>query len=323
MASSLLLITGATGLLGANVCRLALERGYRVRGLVRSTVEARPLAEIGVELLRGDITDLDSVVGAARGVDGIIHTAAAVGGTWTTFTAEEFHAVNYQGAVNVLEAAQREGVRRTVSVNTTSTLSYEYTMTERSPVADIKPGDSPYMSAKRAAYYEGMRRASLGQDLCFICPGALYGRSLLVDRAFAPTSFNSPLAWALNGELQSYPDFPFTWVHIDNAAEICLAAFERGKIGMRYLAAGLPEDVGSVATFCNKGCELAGVSHRVRAIKPGETEDLGSVRHLAERKWVSPMLDPSQTTEALGVQPTPMLSGLRLTLEWFREIGKL
>lgn len=60
-------MTGATGQTGANVCAQLIERGDNVRALVRKPVEAVALAEIGVELIKGDISDSDDVSRAAKG----------------------------------------------------------------------------------------------------------------------------------------------------------------------------------------------------------------------------------------------------------------
>jgi uncharacterized protein YbjT (DUF2867 family) len=51
------LVTGASGLLGSNICRLAANEGRRVRGLVRTDADAEVLRAIGVEPAIGDITD--------------------------------------------------------------------------------------------------------------------------------------------------------------------------------------------------------------------------------------------------------------------------
>jgi dihydroflavonol-4-reductase len=61
------LVTGATGLVGGNVCRLPRERGISVRGLVRNPADAGPLAELGLELTRGDITTSGSVAAVLGG----------------------------------------------------------------------------------------------------------------------------------------------------------------------------------------------------------------------------------------------------------------
>ena len=65
--SQTVLVTGATGLAGANICKQLTERGDHVRALARETADTAPLAALGVEVVTGDVTDADAVVRAARG----------------------------------------------------------------------------------------------------------------------------------------------------------------------------------------------------------------------------------------------------------------
>jgi dihydroflavonol-4-reductase len=64
-----LLVTGATGSVGANVCRLARRDGYEVRAMVRSGTDTEPLEELGAKTVTGDVTDPESLRAAAGGVD--------------------------------------------------------------------------------------------------------------------------------------------------------------------------------------------------------------------------------------------------------------
>lgn len=78
-----ILVTGASGLLGANVCRIAVEQGRSVRGLVRKDADAEVLKTLGVEPALGDVCDPASLARAMQGIDGVIHSAAVIGGAMT------------------------------------------------------------------------------------------------------------------------------------------------------------------------------------------------------------------------------------------------
>jgi hypothetical protein len=67
------------------------------------------------------------------------------------------------------------------------------TRTEESRIATIEPGDSPYLAAKRAMYYEGMARACRGRGINFVVPGGIYGPSPYVEPAVVPTIFTGTL----------------------------------------------------------------------------------------------------------------------------------
>lgn len=70
-----LLVIGATGQTGGHTARLLLERGHRVRALVRRPDErSAALAELGAEVVEGDVLDLDSIARASKGVDALYLT---------------------------------------------------------------------------------------------------------------------------------------------------------------------------------------------------------------------------------------------------------
>ena len=78
--SETVFVTGATGLAGANICKLLLERGDTVRALAREGADTGPLVDLGVDVVTGDVTDADDVLRAATGCDSAIHCAALLGG---------------------------------------------------------------------------------------------------------------------------------------------------------------------------------------------------------------------------------------------------
>jgi dihydroflavonol-4-reductase len=321
-----IVVTGATGLVGSNACRIALERGERVRAFVRSAPEAAALTELGVELVEGDIADEASVRAALAGADLVVHAAAQIGGTWTNATTEDFERVNQQGSLNVLRAAELEGVDRAVLVLSAALYTQDSTLTETSPVRPIRPGDSPYIRTKRAAYYEGMARAARGQDVVFVVPGGIFGPSVFVERALVPTIFNSNIVNAARGTFTEFLPIPISWVLGSDVAEVCLAALDRGLPGHTYLAVGGPDAVHTLAGFCNAALAEAGIDRRVVDVDPtapGVVERFGSMALLVAPRYPEPLADASATTAALGVAPTPFTEAIATTVRWLRQHGVL
>jgi dihydroflavonol-4-reductase len=324
MEKGLLLVTGATGLVGSTLCIAARKAGYRVRGLVRSLAETAALRDAGIELVVGDVTEPDALLRAAKGAQDIVHTAAVIGGTWSKAKPEDFWAVNYQGVINVLDAAKKQGIRRSVCYSSMAILDWSRTSSNTSPILPISAADSPYTRAKRAAFYASMHRAALDQDVVTVVPGGIYGPAPLVERAIVPTSYTGTLLLALKGGLEQYVEMPSSWSFVDDVVAVGLAALEKGNNGGRYLAVGREEDVCSLPDICNRACEMAGVAHRVRSVDlAAGGKDIGVMRVYAERKYAKPHVDPSETSAALGVSPTPLETGVRKTVAWFRETGKL
>jgi nucleoside-diphosphate-sugar epimerase len=108
------LVTGASGLAGSHAVERLLAGGHTVRALVRPTSDLRFLRGLDVELTTGDVTAPETLAAAVAGCEGIIHTAAVVGG-WGR--PEAFFRVGVLGTRNLLIAARDAGVRRFVHLS--------------------------------------------------------------------------------------------------------------------------------------------------------------------------------------------------------------
>jgi nucleoside-diphosphate-sugar epimerase len=129
-------ITGATGLLGSHIAEHLVERGDRVRALVRRGSETAFLRSLRVELMEGDLADVDSLRRAFAGAGVVYHCASKVGdwGGWRTFRHEIIDAT-----ANVLLACRQEQVGRLLYVSSIMVHGHPPadgpTVTEDSPLA--------------------------------------------------------------------------------------------------------------------------------------------------------------------------------------------
>lgn len=111
----MILVVGATGVLGLQICRLLRERGLPVRALARGTSSAtEELARLGVAVAKGDLKDPASLRAACEGVSTVITTATA---TSRHGPGESMRLVDRDGQLSLLEAAGAAGVRRYVYVS--------------------------------------------------------------------------------------------------------------------------------------------------------------------------------------------------------------
>lgn len=318
------MVTGATGLIGSNICRLLVEQGREVRALVRPGSETGPLAAFGVTLVHGDITSIDDVARAAEGTGAIINSAALLGGAAQDLAASK--ATNFDGSVHCYDAAARDG-RRVVELATTTFLRHDEPLGEHPEVVEEVP-DDPYSVSKAGAFREGMSRAATGQDILFVIPGGTFGPAPCPQRAMGQTSYNRLVRAAIRGRLRDYVSYPVPWVRAEDVAFAVVAALDMGKPGDAYLAFGR-EDAMTTAAFLNVACEVAGVGHRIAEVRIGPDDQEALARYgetlvdLTRRRFPVPWFDNSYTRELLGYHPMPLTEAMRKTVDWLRGIGQI
>ena len=328
--SQTVFVTGATGLAGANVCKLLIERGDSVRALARDGADSGPLAAMGVDVITGDVTAADDVRRGATGADSAIHCAALLGGASQNLP--DFEAVNVDGTRHVLDAAESLGMRRVVAVSTGTFFDTSGGLEREDAPVSKAPSSDPYTLTKMAAFEDAMARAAAGQDVVTTHPGAIFGPSPVISNALGKTSFNRVLLSALRKRLSQYLRFPVSWVYSEDVARGCILALDRGVSGERYMLDGRPEDVVSIAEAGTRICQLAGIDHQVEDVPPSDDPELARVfgptlvaiaSKAAADRPARPDLTESKTYKRLGYNPISLDDGLRTTTGWFREIGKL
>lgn len=110
------LVTGAAGFVGNNVIDLLVKKGYDVRAMVRNVEKGQlRLAKFGdaIEIVQGDVTNRAGLAALMENVDAIVHTVAISmekGGA-------TYDGVNYQGTINVVDAAADAGVERFINIS--------------------------------------------------------------------------------------------------------------------------------------------------------------------------------------------------------------
>jgi dihydroflavonol-4-reductase len=321
------LVTGATGLIGANICEQLNKKGDRVRTIARKPAAPDGLAlrELGVEVVPGDITDLACVQKATEDVDGVIHCAALRG--LPGATVELSFGPNVVGTINTLTAAYSAGGIPVVQVLTSTYFDmWDKSLTESSPVDMMFRNTDPYSLTKRLAFLEGMQRVAQGQDIRFMLPGGGYGPSPCLENGMFHPSFNSRIAGAIRGGMDPQIPLPVPFVLADDCAWVCIAALEKGAKGERYMAMGRQQDIDTIANSCSRACELAGVAHRVEEVPKARLDDPAilakygpTMTSLGKRNYPKPFFDSSFTEKRLGYVPTPLDQGLAVTIDWMRR----
>ncbi|MBT8115423.1 MAG: NAD-dependent epimerase/dehydratase family protein, partial [Arenicella sp.] len=165
------LVTGATGFTGGALVRKLVAQGYEVVALVRRSADSTSLGKLGVELVYGDISESEPVSKAAQGADIIYHLAAVY--RTAGHSDDYYHAVNVGGVQNIIDAALRHQVGRTVHCSTIGVHGdvKEIPSNEESP---LNPGDI-YQRTKLAGEQLFADAMHAGLPGAIFRPGAIYG----------------------------------------------------------------------------------------------------------------------------------------------------
>jgi predicted dehydrogenase/nucleoside-diphosphate-sugar epimerase len=151
-----ILVTGATGYLGSMVVSRLVDQGYYVRALVRELSHTKHLEQLGVELVFGDIRNLNSLLDAAKGMDVVVHMAAALRGS-SEFMLE----CSVTGTKNVAEAAAQCGLEHVIYISSMSVYDYFKlrdgdVISEESSLEEQPELRGTYSLAKRRAEHEAL-----------------------------------------------------------------------------------------------------------------------------------------------------------------------
>ena len=232
------IVTGANGLIGANLVRELLRRGHEVTGLVRAGSDTATIAALPIRRVVGDVLDPASLRPAVEGQEVVFHTAVAFS-YWGHDPAEMARTAT-EGSLNVLAAAAHAGVARVVMTSSSVTLGASYrpeVRDEDSRAAEGEgddEGESAYVLAKIAqerAALDAARR--LGVPIVFACPTMSvgpFGAGLGPSNGLITSYLADPLSltWAGGCNIAAAPDIA--------AGHVLLA--ERGEPGARYVLGG-------------------------------------------------------------------------------------
>jgi dihydroflavonol-4-reductase len=231
-------LTGATGLLGNNLARALRAEGHTVRALVRSETKARQLlADVGAELVHGDLEDVPGFAGALADCDVVFHTAAyfreyyTVGDHWP-----KLEAINVHATLALAEAAHAHGVRRLVHTSSSATIGLRVDGSagdEDTPPAPIA-SENLYFKSKVVAH-QRLRELSgrLGLDVVQVLPGWMFG-----PWDAAPTASGRFVLDFLGGTLPAIPPGGMNAVDARDVAIGMIRAAEHGRAGNSYILGG-------------------------------------------------------------------------------------
>jgi dihydroflavonol-4-reductase len=232
----MILVTGATGFLGATLVRRLVEGGERVRILRRTSSSLDLLGDAAgrVEHAEGDVTEWATVRAAVEGTRQVYHAAAFVGFHGKK-DRERLMEVNVGGTANVADAAREAGVERLVHVSSIAALGRTLTpQGTRDETAAWTPSkaNTAYAVSKHRAEGEVQRAVAEGLDAVIVNPALIFGPGRPGDNTM------QIVEKLRDGRFPAVPAGGTCVVDVEDVAAGMVKAMAHGRTGERYLLGG-------------------------------------------------------------------------------------
>ena len=322
------LVTGATGFVGANVARLLVAEGYRVRVLARPSSGLQALSGCSVEILRGDILDPQAVTSAVRGCDIVFHAAADYR-LWARHPGEIYR-TNVEGTRTVLEVCEHAGVGRVVYTSSVGTVGLPRGGGPGVETTPVALGDmiGHYKRSKFQAEQVARTYAARGLPVVIVNPTNPIG-----PWEVKPTPTGSLVLDYLRGRMVATLDTGLNLIHVADVARGHLLAALHGRVGEAYILGAenialseifrmlegitgiraprfkVPYSVIYLAALASEGL--------ARATGHPPVVPLTGVRMARRCMYFS----AAKAMRELGLTPTPVERALRDAVRWFVEHG--
>ncbi|MCO5946016.1 SDR family NAD(P)-dependent oxidoreductase [Mucilaginibacter flavidus] len=247
------LVTGATGFIGRNLCFELAEQGYTVIALCRDINHPYLIAHKNIIPVKGDILDTESLTNAVRGCKQVYHTAA-LAKMWCR-DKNDFYNINVIGTRNVLELAADLSVDKVVYTSTCGVWgpTIKYPMNENDPRIDGFAID--YERTKHLAEIETRIYAAKGLNVVTVNPSRVYGEGPITDS----NTVGKMISGYLKGKWRVIPGKGTqvsNYAYLPDVVQGHIAAMEQGIAGNRYILGG--EDV-SFNTFFGTLQNITGI----------------------------------------------------------------
>ena len=305
-----ILVTGGTGYLGRAIVHAYAAAGHHPIVFARSA----QTSGLPGTLVTGDVRDRDAIEKAARGCDAISHSAGLVS-IWRR-RREDFDDVNVGGLRNVLAAAASLGITRVLY--TSSFLA----LPPNDASAPIEAND--YARTKVAADRLADGAVANGSPLIRVYPGVVYGPGTFSEGNLVGRLIADHLQGRLPGLVG--PEKRWSYAYVDDVAAGHLAALDRGQAGARYVLGGenapqsrvfeIVRDLTRRPVPRRIPFPLAGALGAVEQFRVMITGGVPLITRGAveifRHDW---SLDSTATVRALGYSITPLVEGVRRTVD--------
>ena len=229
---SIALITGSSGHVGSNLIRELSKQDYKIR-CIDFDGDYRAYEGFDVEVVKGDITNKDSLHSVFKNVDIVFHTAALI--NLDRRYEKQIRQVNVEGTRNVCEAAVKAGVKKLIHFSSVDAF-YRFPIEEpllesRSLIDD--PNAVPYDLSKADGQKIVLKFCEKDLDASIIHPTSIVG-----PNDFKPGLPMQEMVNLANGKRKLVPNWGYNFVDVRDLCITAISAVKLGRTGQNYIVGG-------------------------------------------------------------------------------------
>jgi dihydroflavonol-4-reductase len=321
-------ITGASGHVGANLCRLLEKSGAEIKVLVHHTMNKLP--DLKVEIVNGDLFDKQSLIRLFSGADVVFHLAVQI--SIDSRNKSSVYKTNVEGTANVIEICKTAGVKKLVHFSTIHTLKssgVDQEMNENNPL--ITQSNIVYEHSKAEAERLVLASAAEGLDAVVLNPTAIIGPD-----DFKPSYLGQAFIKIYKNQLPMLVPGGYDFVDVRDVAEAAISAATNGRRGERYILSGqwlslkeLSMKIGRLTGNNTPGfvaptwLAKAGLPFIYSWAKLSDRHPLYTSESLEILKSSNRNISSQKAKNELGFAPRPIEETLRDMFRWFEENQKI
>ncbi len=316
-------VTGASGHVGANLCRQLLDAGHKVRALVHHNKEA--LSGLDLDTVTGDVLEPESLYELCENVEVVIHLAAIV--SISRSNSKYLFDVNIEGTRNIIRACISKKVRRLIYFSSIDVFNQK-------PIYETLHEEKPFISGSKFLYRQSkveceqmiIEQKKNGLEVIVLNPTSIVG-----PYDFKPSLMGQLIIQLYQRRFPGLVSGGYDWVDVRDVAGAAINAMTKGRNGERYIISGKWRSLKEFADVFEKvsgkkaplivfpdflaklGVPFLYVDAMIKREKPLYTLD-----SLAILKEGNQMIDHAKAAKELDYSSRDLEDTFKDTVEWFK-----
>lgn len=320
------LVTGATGFVGTWLAKHLLELGHDVTILSRSGQS--PIQHANLKIAKGDITQVESLIAAAKDHDHIFHLAGLIG--YSRSLRSAMHEVNVVGTANVIRACEVNRVPKLFfmsSVTAIGAARNKFDILDENSAYNVTDLDLGYFETKREAEELVLKAHKKGVVQAYLAnPSTIYGPGD-AEKGSRKTQIK-----VAQGKMPFYTSGGVGVIHVDDVIQGCMKILEIGKPAERYVLTSENITIKQLFQIIAEEAEVKAPSlylpnFAVHTLgKIGDWQEKRGKKPVltSENAWTSTMFHwfkNDKMRRELKMEPRPARAAIKDSVDWMRANG--